>query len=165
MPLSSPGDPEQTLIPCTVHNNALAYSLQQIAWFIIFCNCTVHLHWLLPSLWLYWHIVLVLYQNSDVSKCSTPCWAWDMGSAAGLLPKHEGMCHSGHNDLIYTLALGQSDWPPTGHCGLSIGKQSNPWGPSSLWGSTCNRYGLRKEKDRKGIIMPVSNVAHRNIKK
>ena len=40
------------------------------AWFIIFHNSTVHLHWLLPHLWLYWHIVLVIHQNSDVCKCS-----------------------------------------------------------------------------------------------
>ena len=32
-------------------------------------------------------------------------------------------------------------------------------------GSTWNKYGLTKEKDRKGIMMPVSHVAHRNIKK
>ena len=49
-----------------------------------------------------------------------------MGPAAGLLPKHEGMCHSGHSDLIYTLALSHSDQLPTGHSDLSISQQSNP---------------------------------------
>ena len=49
-----------------------------------------------------------------------------MGLPAGLLPKHEGMCHSGHSDLIYTLALGHNDWPPTGHNDLSTGEQPNP---------------------------------------
>ena len=43
-PLSSPGEPKQTLTQCTVHTNALAYSLPQIALFIIVHNHTVHLH-------------------------------------------------------------------------------------------------------------------------
>ena len=35
-----------------------------------------------------------------------------MGPEEDLLPKHEGMCHSGHSDLIYTLDLDQSDQFP-----------------------------------------------------
>ena len=49
-----------------------------------------------------------------------------MGPVAGLLPKYEGMCHSGHNDLINTLALSHSDQPPMGHIDLSVGEQPNP---------------------------------------
>ena len=48
-----------------------------------------------------------------------------MGPAAGLLPKHEGMCHSGHSDHIYALAWVHSNQPPTGHSDLSIGEQPN----------------------------------------
>ena len=44
----------------------------------------------------------------------------------GLLPKHEGMCHSGHNDLIYTLASSHSDQPPMGHSDLNVGDPPNP---------------------------------------
>ena len=46
-----------------------AYSLQ-VAWFSNIHNCTVHPHWLLPCLWLYQHIGLVLYQKSDIHKHS-----------------------------------------------------------------------------------------------
>ena len=56
----------------------------------------------------------------------TPCQALGMDPAAGLLPEYEGMCHLGHNDLIYTLASSHSDWPSTGHSDLSIGEQPNP---------------------------------------
>ena len=49
-----------------------------------------------------------------------------MGPAADLLPKCERICHLGHNDLIYTLALSHSDQPPMGHRDLSVGKQPNP---------------------------------------
>ena len=48
------------------------------------------------------------------------------GPAAGLLSKYEGMCHSGHNDLIYTLALSHSDKPPMDHSDLSEGEQPSP---------------------------------------
>ena len=80
----------------------------------------------LPHLWLYQHTVLVLHQNCDVCIHSTPHWASYMGPAAGLFPKYLEMFHSGHNDLIYTLASGHSDWPPTGHSDLSLSKQPNP---------------------------------------
>ena len=49
-----------------------------------------------------------------------------MRPAAGLLPKHVGMCHSGHSDHIYTLASGHSDWQHTGHSDLSVDKQPKP---------------------------------------
>ena len=56
----------------------------------------------------------------------TPHQDSDMEPTAGLIPKYVGMCHSGHSDCIYTLALGHSDWLPTGHNYLSVGKQTNP---------------------------------------
>ena len=56
----------------------------------------------------------------------SPHQASDMGPAAGLLPKNAGMCHSGYNDLIYTLAVSHSDQPPMGHSGLSVGEQPSP---------------------------------------
>ena len=90
-----------------------------------------------------------------------------MGPAAGVLTKHEEMCHFSHSDLIYTLVSSHSDWSPTGHSDLSEGKQPSP---QPLRATLTTRVHLqqvwikKRKSDRKGNMTSVSNVADRNIK-
>ena len=106
-----------------VHNctqctpKVLGYSLQ-LFWFIKIHSHTVHQHWLLPCLWLYWHIVLVLHQNSDVCKWSLLTKPQTWGLLQGLLPKDGGCPCCGFSSY--------SDWPTTGHSDLNVSEQPQP---------------------------------------
>ena len=94
----------------------LAYSLQ-ITWFIIIHNCTVHLHWLLPCLWLYWHNILVLHQNSDVHKHSLPAEPQTWGLLQACFPSMKGcdiqviMTLSTHWVWVTVTGDYRSQWP------------------------------------------------------
>ena len=80
-----------------------------------------------------------------------------MGPAADLLPKHGGSLYCGF--------LSHHDWPHRDHHDLNVIGQPHPRG-SSLKTRDPPTVGmdLERKKDRKRIMMPVPDVAHRNIK-
>ena len=137
MPLSLPGESDQTLTQWTVCTKGIG---------IFSTNCLIpqnpQLHCtptLTPSLlWLYWHIVLVLHQYSDVCKYSLLAKLQTWGLLQACFPSMGG-CHC-------CDFLSHSDWPPTDHSDLNVSEQSHPRRHPSKQGSAYNRYGLRKEK-------------------
>ena len=133
-----------------------AYSLQ-VALFSNNHNCTVHQHWLLPHLWLYQHIRLVLYQFPDICKCSLLAepQRW------GLLQ----VCFLGGGKAPWGSFPSHSDWP---HRAIVTLVWYNPdptyLAPHSLGPPTAG-MGLGKKNDRKRTILSAPDVAHKTYKK
>ena len=81
------------------------------------------------------------------------------GPVVNLIPKHEGMCHSGHSDPIKTLALSQSDWLLWVMVTLlQRNNQTHKCHPQNMGPLTV---GVDDEgRNRKDYCCNISNVAH-----
>ena len=94
----------------------------------------------------------------------TPCWTLD-GAHNRLASQGQRMYHSGHNDLIYTLALSHSDQLPQVTVTLVKRDNHNPFldHPESLGPPTAGVDKRKKEKIYMRIILPVEIDAHKKL--
>ena len=104
--------PDHTLPQCMAHTTLLPFSItskyQLLAPYpytdsFPACDCAIF-----------------LWEHYVVSQhISSPCRALDTVPTVNLILKHDGLCHSGHNDYMTTLVLSSSDQFPAGHSDLS----------------------------------------------